>query len=140
MVQLAQGDEGKALDQLTLTLTADDSSDDESEDESCGLNISCHGSQFRQMVQENKCDSQIVRKRKLQTHLDSLDSELSTLCFTLNPKDEFIHKSKDDDLKECEVSPRTAKIIKRSMEHYPPNSSTRKRDIIQTHMNLQNGL
>merc|ERR1712212_244117 len=117
--------EEQDLEKLILASNATNESDDESEDESYGLNISCHGSQFRQMVQENKCDSNTVRKRKLQTHLDSLGSELSTLCFSLKENFTDSVKSKDSDLKETELSPRTAKIIKRSLENSPPKSTTR---------------
>lgn len=134
IVSLEESETLKALvAAATTSIDEDDVSDVESEDESCALNISCHGAQFRQMIQEDKCDLQIVRKRKLQTHLASLDSELSHLCFTsLNST----HKSTSDD-NDADISPRTAKIIKRSIEHSTPYSYlTRKENNIASTIKL----
>lgn len=126
MVLLDKEAMNKSLDELIFTINNDEDEDDESEDESCAaLNVSCHGTHFQQMVQENKCDLQIVRKRKLQTHLESLDDELTTLCLgALNST----HSSKSDVLED--ISPRTAKIIKRSMDDFIPQQEIVKEETL----------
>lgn len=126
MVRLAEEsilkEEAKVLEELVLAASRNDElSDDESDDESCALNISCHGRQFQQMTQQNKCDIQIVRKRKLQTHLDSIDQELTELCFTSLSSELKQSKNNDED-----ISPRTAKTIKRSLEHFSPYTTPRR--------------
>ena len=126
MVRLAEEsilkEETKVLEELALAAASeDDLSDDETDDESCALNISCHGLQFQQMTKQNKCDIQIVRKRKLQTHLDSLDQELTELCFKSVTSD--LNQSKEEDK---EISPRTAKTIKRSIEQFTSFTTPRR--------------
>lgn len=70
-------------DYLILASIESSSSDDESEsDESDVFSVSCHGSHFKQMNEETtQCDKFTVKRRKLHTHLDLLNSDLMSMTF-----------------------------------------------------------
>lgn len=70
-------------DYLILAAIESSSSEDESEsDESDVFNVSCHGSHFKQMKEEPKqCDEFTIKRRKLHTQLDLLNSDLLSMTF-----------------------------------------------------------
>lgn len=59
------------------------SSDDESEsDEGDVFSVSCHGSHFKQLKEQPKqCDELAIKRRKLQTQLNLLNSDLLSMTF-----------------------------------------------------------
>lgn len=70
-------------DYLIIASIESSSSDDEDEsDESDVFSVSCHGSHFKQMKEEpNQCDEFTVKRRKLHTHLNLLNSDLMSMTF-----------------------------------------------------------
>ncbi|XP_031573352.1 uncharacterized protein LOC116307309 [Actinia tenebrosa] len=99
------------LEKFVLGSASDfsDSDEEDSEDDSCALNVSCHSSHFKGMVKDNDCGSLTVKKRKLQTHLDHLDIELSTLCCSYEADDcHERSKTKNNVAVECDVAPVSA--------------------------------
>lgn len=73
------------LDSNYLVLASIDtsSSDDESEsDEGDVFSVSCHGSHFKQLKEQPKqCDELAIKRRKLQTQLNLLNSDLLSMTF-----------------------------------------------------------
>lgn len=74
----------------------DPSLDDESDsDENDILNLSCHGTDLKRMRENPKlsCDESTIKRRKLQTQLDLMNSNLSSMAFdrneTMTPKESF---------------------------------------------------
>lgn len=94
------------LEKFVLGSASDFDSEEEedSEDDSCALNVSCHSSHFKGMMRDKDCGSLIVKKRKLQTHLDSLDIELSSLCCSYETDVCHESKTKKDVAVKCEVA------------------------------------
>ncbi|EDO48797.1 predicted protein [Nematostella vectensis] len=63
-----------------------ESDDEEESEDSDALNFSCHNSHFKRLFDEKPCDPLVIKRRKLKTHLSSLDLELASLCFSLDDK------------------------------------------------------
>lgn len=70
-------------DYLVLAVIESSSSDDESEsDEGDVFSVSCHGSHFKQMKEQpNQCDEFAIKRRKLHTQLNLLNSDLTSMTF-----------------------------------------------------------
>ena len=70
-------------DYLALASIETSSSDDESEsDEGDVFSVSCHGSHFKQLKEQPKqCDELAVKRRKLHTQLNLLNSDLMSMTF-----------------------------------------------------------
>ena len=71
-------------DYLVLASIETSSSDDESEsDEGDVFSVSCHGSHFKQLKERPKqCDELAIKRRKLHTQLNLLNSDLMSLAFS----------------------------------------------------------
>ena len=71
-------------DYLVLASIETSSSDDESEsDEGDVFSVSCHGSHFKQLKEQPKqCDQLAVKRRKLHTQLNLLNSDLMSMTFS----------------------------------------------------------
>lgn len=70
-------------DYLVLASIETSSSDDESEsDEGDVFSVSCHGSHFKQLKEQPKqCDELAIKRRKLHTQLNLLNSDLMSMTF-----------------------------------------------------------
>lgn len=75
----AMKDNGKDIVD-TFFLSAESFSDSEDEDNDV-LNVSCHGNNFKRMFEPGGCGKLAVKRRKLQTHLETLDLEFLALNF-----------------------------------------------------------
>lgn len=90
MVQLASKSvisEHENLDADYMFLASgDSSSDDESQnDENDAFNVSCHGNHFKRMKEEPKqCGEFTIKRRKLHTQLDMMNSVLRSMSFGEN--------------------------------------------------------
>ena len=71
-------------DYLVLASIETSSSDDESEsDEGDVFSVSCHGSHFKQLKEQPKqCDEFAIKRRKLHTQLNLLNSDLMSMTFS----------------------------------------------------------
>ena len=54
---------------------------DEEEEDNDALNTSCHGNHFKRMYEPEGCGKLAVKRRKLQTHLQTLDLDFLALKF-----------------------------------------------------------
>ena len=70
-------------DYLVLASIESSSSDDESEsDEGDVFSVSCHNSHFKQLKEQpNQCDEFAIKRRKLHTQLNLLNSDLMSMTF-----------------------------------------------------------
>lgn len=75
---------GLDSDYLVLASIETSSSDDESEnDEGDVFSVSCHGSHFKQLKEQPKqCDELAIKRRKLHTQLNLLNSDLMSMTFS----------------------------------------------------------
>ena len=69
-----------------ILASIDSASDDESlSDENDILNVSCHGNHFKRLKEEPKhCDEFAIKRRKLHTQMDLMNSILMSMSFNGN--------------------------------------------------------
>ena len=74
--------ENADLDADYIILASIDSSSDDESDENDVFNVSCHGNNFKRMKEEpNQCDEFTIKRRKLHTQLDLMNSILMSITF-----------------------------------------------------------
>ena len=78
----------KVIDDFLISANTDTESEDENEEEDA-LNTSCHGNHFKRMFDEDEdaCDANTIKRRKLKTQLQLLHTSFSTISVTSCDKD-----------------------------------------------------
>ena len=73
-------------DFIILASVDPSSDDDDQSDENDVFNVSCHGNHFKRMKEEPKqCDEFTIKRRKVHTQLDLMNSALMTMKFGDDP-------------------------------------------------------